>query len=65
MKKPIRIIFIIIAAILLFFVGVRLFFRLPVSEYYKRSEKAFVIPEYDKGFIAQGLSYSPNFGMTT
>ncbi|MGN1052305.1 MAG: hypothetical protein ACI4SH_02820 [Candidatus Scatosoma sp.] len=33
------------------------YFRLPVSAYYKASEKAFVIPGTSEGFIAQGIAY--------
>ncbi len=35
----------------------RLYFRLPVKDYYQRSEKAFVIPGLDSGFVPQGISY--------
>lgn len=56
----------IFLSILLFFaliiVVVRAYFRLPVSEYYKNSEKAFVIPELSKGFIAQGLDFDERTG---
>lgn len=37
--------------------GARLYFRLPVSDYYKISEKTFVIPGIKDGYIAQGLEY--------
>ncbi len=33
------------------------YFRLPVLSYYRASEKAFVIPEINSGYIAQGLCY--------
>lgn len=41
----------------LFLFGARLYFRLPVSDYYKASEKTFVIPGIKDGFVAQGLAY--------
>lgn len=43
--------------IAVFLLGVRLYFRLPVSSYYKASEKAFLIPGLKEGFVAQGLTY--------
>lgn len=33
------------------------YFRLPVNEYYKNSEKAFVIPELNGKYVPQGLCY--------
>ncbi len=33
------------------------YFRLPVNAYYKASEKMFVIPETNSGYIAQGLCF--------
>ena len=48
-----------IAAIVVavFFGAVIGYFKLPVSGYYKASEKAFEIPGLSDGFIAQGISY--------
>ena len=46
--------------ILIFFVALllgRLYFRLPVSDYYKASEKGFEIPGLNDGFVPQGLDY--------
>lgn len=61
MPKPLKIVLIVLAVllalVLLFLGGVRLYFRLPVSDYYKNSEKAFVIPEINSGMIQQGLAY--------
>ncbi len=48
-----------IAAILL---GGRLWFRLPVANYYKHSEKAFLIPGLGEKFVPQGLSYDAASG---
>ncbi len=33
------------------------YFRLPVLNYYKASDKAFVIPEYNSGYVAQGICF--------
>lgn len=61
MKKPLRIILIVLGALIafvaVFLLAVRLYFRLPVSDYYKASEKGFVIPGTGDGFIAQGIEY--------
>ncbi len=47
----------ILALILLVLFAARLYFRLPVSDYYRASEKAFKIPGLSEGFIPQGLDY--------
>ncbi len=36
------------------------FFRLPVSGYYRASEKAFKIPEIGGGYVPQGMCYDEN-----
>ena len=45
MKKPIRrillILIILIAVVAVFLLAVRMYFRLPVADYYKASEKGF------------------------
>lgn len=60
-QKALRVLVIVlctlIALVLLLLVGVRAYFRIPVSEYYKNSEKAFVIPGLSDGMIHQGLAY--------
>lgn len=48
---------VLICLIVLVLFGARLYFRLPVSDYYKASEKTFIIPGLSDGFIAQGLDY--------
>ena len=53
------IIFIIVDVILL---GGIAYLRLPASDYYAHSEKGFLIPEINDGFIAQGLSYDERSG---
>lgn len=61
-KSPIRIIatilIILVALVGIVFLGARLYFRIPVSDYYSASEKAFEIPGLSDGFIAQGLCYA-------
>lgn len=37
--------------------GARLYFRIPVRDYYKASEQGFLIPDCDRGFVAQGIAY--------
>lgn len=52
--KVLLIIVLVPAAVL---VGARLFFRLPVSGYYKASTAAFAIPGLSDGYVPQGLEY--------
>ncbi|MDE7223185.1 MAG: hypothetical protein K2O34_05335 [Acetatifactor sp.] len=42
--------------------GARLYFRIPVGEYYKASERGFLIPDCGKGFVAQGITYDEQSG---
>jgi len=49
--------------LIVFFTGVRLYFRLPVSDYYKASDKGYKIPGLSDGFIPQGLDYSETDNM--
>lgn len=61
-KKPWWMYFIHTADILavtavILLLGVRLYFRLPVSAYYKASEKGFLIPGCSDNFVAQGIAY--------
>ena len=51
---------IVIAVVLLLLLGARLFFRLPVWDYYRASEKGFKIPGLSDGFVAQGLDFDGN-----
>ena len=52
---------IVIGSILLALVFILLcaigYFRLPVNEYYKNSQKAFVLPELNGKYVPQGLCY--------
>lgn len=47
----------IAAAFLLLLLAAREYFRLPVLDYYRASEKSFRIPGLNNGFVPQGLSY--------
>lgn len=57
-KKILKVLAIILAAVLVILLGARLYFRIPVSEYYSHSEKEFTIPDINSGFIAQGFTSS-------
>lgn len=52
-----RILLILLIFVALVFVGARLFFRIPVLEYYWSSDKAFAIPGLSDGLVPQGLDY--------
>ena len=47
----------IIVGITLILCGAIGYFRLPVNDYYKASEKAFIIPEISDGYVPQGMCY--------
>lgn len=47
----------ILGLVLLLLLGIRVYFRFPVREYYRNSEKSFVIPGLSDGMIHQGLAY--------
>lgn len=59
--SPKKVLLIVIASILAFvctlLLAVRCYFQLPVLSYYTASEKAFCIPDFNGGFIAQGICY--------
>lgn len=60
-RKALKVILVIlcclIGLVLLLLLGIRAYFRLSVSEYYRNSEKTFVIPGLSDGMIHQGLAY--------
>lgn len=45
---------VLVALVLL---GARLYFRIPVRDYYRASEHGFQIPDCNRGFVAQGIAY--------
>lgn len=47
----------LVGLLVLLVIGVRAYFRIPVSGYYRHSEKAFVIPGLSDGMTHQGLAY--------
>lgn len=48
------------AAVALVLYGARLYFRVPVKEYYRASQRSFHIPGCGDGFIPQGIFYDEN-----
>ena len=52
----------VVAVLLLIFGGIRVYFRAPVSDYYSASQKAFVIPDLNAGFVPQGFYYDQEKG---
>lgn len=57
-KKAIVITLSLVAFICLLLGGMRAYFRFPLSNYYKASEKAFLIPGLKDNFVPQGLYYN-------
>ena len=47
----------IVLFLLLAMLGIRLFFRIPVTDYYRASEKGFKIPGLAQGLVPQGISW--------
>lgn len=60
-NKILKVLIIVVCSIagfiLFLMLGIRIGFRVPISEYYKNSEKAFLIPGISDGMIHQGLAY--------
>ena len=56
-KALITILVVLLALVAIVFIGARIYFRAPVSAYYKASEKAFVIPGLWDNMVPQGLDY--------
>ena len=56
-KVILTILAVLIALIAIVLIGARIYFRAPVSAYYKASEKAFVIPGLLDNMTPQGLDY--------
>ena len=57
LRKVLKIAIIVFIIIDIILIGARLYFRLPVKEYYDHSEEGFVIPDIGAGFVAHGLAY--------
>lgn len=67
LKRTLTVLGCIVLFIALLFGGFIGYFRLPVQKYYRASEKAFIIPDTNDGFIAQGISFderTQNFFVT-
>ena len=66
MRKGLRIMFIVVASLValvaVVLLAFRLVMRIPVSSYYRASEKAFVIPGLDEDFVPQGFHYDQENG---
>ncbi|WP_034450500.1 hypothetical protein [Butyrivibrio sp. AE2032] len=58
-----RILLILLILVTAVFVGARLFFRIPVLEYYWASDKAFKIPGLSENMVPQGLDYVASEGI--
>jgi hypothetical protein len=56
-KVNITILVVLVALVAVVLIGARIYFRAPVSSYYKASEKAFVIPGLMDNMTPQGLDY--------
>ena len=56
-KVIVTILVVLVALIVIVLIGARIYFRAPVSSYYKASEKAFVIPGLMDNMTPQGLDY--------
>ena len=66
-RRPGKTILIVLCSILLLIalvlLGGRLWFRLPVGDYYAASEAAFAIPGLSEGFVPQGLALDEEAGV--
>ena len=60
---PVKILIGIVIFLLLAMLGIRLFFRIPVMNYYQASEKGFKIPGLAKGLVPQGISWDKEDNM--
>ena len=56
-KAIITILVVLVALVAIVFIGARIYFRAPVSDYYKASEKAFAIPGLGSNLVPQGFDY--------
>ena len=56
-KVIVTILVVLVALVAIVFIGARIYFRAPVKDYYKASEKAFLIPGLLDNMTPQGLDY--------
>lgn len=56
-KAIVTVLIVLVALVAIVFIGARIYFRTPVSDYYKASEKAFAIPGLMSNLVPQGLDY--------
>lgn len=56
-KAVITVLIVLVALVAIVFIGARIYFRAPVSSYYKASEKVFVIPGLMDNMVPQGFDY--------
>ena len=61
-RKILKVFIILFIVVDVLLIGGILYFRLPVGDYYSHSEKGFLIPDIDDGFVAQGLAYDERSG---
>lgn len=62
-KAVITVLIVLVALVAIVFIGARIYFRAPVSSYYKASEKAFVIPGLMDNMVPQGFDYISSVDM--
>ena len=62
-KALIYVVGIFVILLLLVFLGAQLYFKVPVLDYYKGSEKAFAIPGLSNDMVPQGLDYIESEGL--
>lgn len=62
-KIIITVLAVLVLLVLIVLEGARIFFRSPVKDYYKASEKEFLIPGLGSGMVPQGLDYVEHEGV--
>ena len=56
-RKILKVFIILFIVVDVLLIGGIIYLKLPVSDYYSHSEKGFLIPDINDGFVAQGLAY--------
>ncbi len=59
---PLWVLGVLAVLVALVLLGARLYFRIPVRDYYRASEHGFIIPDCNRGFVAQGIAYDEQSG---